>query len=62
MKRLDIFSEADMAYENPDLLEVMSLGRRFGPLSYRFLMGPPLLGIEVATFTMMREHPLQQPN
>jgi len=23
-------SEADMAYENPDLLEVMSLGRRFG--------------------------------
>ena len=24
-------SEADMLYENPDLLEVMSLGRRFGP-------------------------------
>jgi TldD protein len=24
-------SEADMAYENPDLLESMSLGRRFGP-------------------------------
>ncbi|MEB3830966.1 TldD/PmbA family protein [Phormidium sp. CCY1219] len=24
-------SEADMAYENPDVLEVMSLGRRFGP-------------------------------
>lgn len=24
-------SEADMAYENPDLLEVMTLGRRFGP-------------------------------
>ncbi|MCS6814164.1 MAG: TldD/PmbA family protein, partial [Cyanobacteria bacterium] len=24
-------SEADMAYENPDLLEVMELGRRFGP-------------------------------
>ncbi len=24
-------SEADMAYENPDLLEVMSLGRQFGP-------------------------------
>lgn len=24
-------SEADMAYENPDLLEVMSIGRRFGP-------------------------------
>lgn len=24
-------SEADMAYENPDLLEVMSMGRRFGP-------------------------------
>lgn len=24
-------SEADMAYENPDLLEVMSKGRRFGP-------------------------------
>ncbi|MFM6007520.1 MAG: metallopeptidase TldD-related protein, partial [Sphaerospermopsis kisseleviana] len=23
-------SEADMAYENPDLLEVMTLGRRFG--------------------------------
>ena len=24
-------SEADMLYENPDILEVMSLGRRFGP-------------------------------
>jgi TldD protein len=24
-------SEADMAYENPDLLEAMSIGRRFGP-------------------------------
>jgi TldD protein len=24
-------SEADMAYENPDILEVMSLGRQFGP-------------------------------
>ncbi|MDP5016183.1 MAG: TldD/PmbA family protein, partial [Dolichospermum sp.] len=24
-------SEADMAYENPDILEVMTLGRRFGP-------------------------------
>ncbi|MDX2241752.1 MAG: TldD/PmbA family protein [Leptolyngbyaceae cyanobacterium bins.302] len=24
-------SEADMAYENPDLMETMSLGRRFGP-------------------------------
>ena len=24
-------SEADMAYENPDLLEVMSMGKRFGP-------------------------------
>jgi len=24
-------SEADMAYENPDLLEAMSMGRRFGP-------------------------------
>jgi TldD protein len=24
-------SEADMAYENPDLLETMSIGRRFGP-------------------------------
>lgn len=24
-------SEADMTYENPDLLEVMTLGRRFGP-------------------------------
>ena len=24
-------SEADMAYENPDLLEVMSMGRKFGP-------------------------------
>ncbi len=24
-------SEADMAYENPDILEVMTIGRRFGP-------------------------------
>jgi TldD protein len=25
-------SEADMTYENPDLMEVMSLGRQFGPI------------------------------
>jgi len=36
-------SEADMAYENPDLLEVMSLGRRFGPKFLNILDGaqPP---------------------
>lgn len=32
-------SEADMAYENPDLLEVMSLGRRFGPTDLQILDG-----------------------
>ncbi len=32
-------SEADMAYENPDLLEVMSLGRRFGPKTLNILDG-----------------------
>ncbi|UFP93333.1 TldD/PmbA family protein [Gloeobacter morelensis] len=32
-------SEADMAYENPDLLEVMSLGRRFGPSGLNILDG-----------------------
>lgn len=36
-------SEADMAYENPDLLEVMSLGRRFGPPELQIFDGaaPP---------------------
>ncbi len=36
-------SEADMAYENPDLLEVMSLGRRFGPKELQIFDGaaPP---------------------
>ena len=32
-------SEADMAYENPDLLEVMSIGRRFGPQELQIFDG-----------------------
>lgn len=32
-------SEADMAYENPDILEVMSLGRRFGPENLQIFDG-----------------------
>jgi TldD protein len=32
-------SEADMAYENPDLLEVMTLGRRFGPTDLQIFDG-----------------------
>jgi TldD protein len=32
-------SEADMAYENPDLLEVMSLGRQFGPADLQIYDG-----------------------
>ncbi|MEB3357787.1 MAG: TldD/PmbA family protein [Synechococcales bacterium] len=32
-------SEADMAYENPDLLEVMTLGRRFGPADLQIFDG-----------------------
>jgi TldD protein len=32
-------SEADMAYENPDLLEVMSMGRRFGPKELQIFDG-----------------------
>jgi TldD protein len=32
-------SEADMAYENPDLLETMSLGRRFGPADLQIFDG-----------------------
>ena len=36
-------SEADMAYENPDLLEVMSMGRQFGPEELQIFDGaaPP---------------------
>ncbi|MBF2025417.1 MAG: TldD/PmbA family protein [Oscillatoriales cyanobacterium C42_A2020_001] len=36
-------SEADMTYENPDLLETMSLGRRFGPEDLQIFDGaaPP---------------------
>lgn len=36
-------SEADMAYENPDLLEVMSMGREFGPEELQIFDGaaPP---------------------
>jgi TldD protein len=37
-------SEADMAYENPDLLEVMSLGRRFGPPDLQILDGAAPIG------------------
>ena len=32
-------SEADMLYENPDLLEVMSMGRRFGPKELQIFDG-----------------------
>ncbi len=37
-------SEADMAYENPDLLEVMSLGRRFGPPELQIFDGAAVAG------------------
>jgi TldD protein len=37
-------SEADMAYENPDLLEVMSMGRRFGPKELQIFDGAAPLG------------------
>lgn len=39
-------SEADMAYENPDILEVMTIGRRFGPENLQIFDGakvPPVL-------------------
>ncbi|NEQ39134.1 MAG: TldD/PmbA family protein [Okeania sp. SIO3I5] len=42
-------SEADMVYENPDLLEVMTIGRRFGPENLQIFDGakvPPLLNAE----------------
>jgi TldD protein len=32
-------SEADMTYENPDLLEVMSMGKRFGPKELQIFDG-----------------------
>ncbi|PMB17637.1 TldD/PmbA family protein [Fischerella thermalis] len=37
-------SEADMAYENPDLLEVMTFGRRFGPEELQIFDGAALTG------------------
>jgi TldD protein len=37
-------SEADMAYENPDLLEVMSLGRRFGTPELQIYDGAAIPG------------------
>jgi TldD protein len=37
-------SEADMTYENPDLLEVMTLGRRFGPKDLQIFDGAALAG------------------
>ncbi|MGD1858602.1 MAG: TldD/PmbA family protein [Leptolyngbyaceae cyanobacterium] len=37
-------SEADMVYENPDLLEVMTLGRRFGPEDLQIFDGAALGG------------------
>jgi TldD protein len=37
-------SEADMVYENPDLLETMSLGRQFGPQELQIFDGAQLLG------------------
>ncbi|MEO0409926.1 MAG: TldD/PmbA family protein, partial [Cyanobacteria bacterium P01_A01_bin.135] len=37
-------SEADMSYESPDLLEVMALGRRFGPSGLQVFDGAALGG------------------
>lgn len=37
-------SEADMAYENPELMEVMSLGRRFGPKELQIFDGAASVG------------------
>lgn len=37
-------SEADMLYENPDLLEVMSIGRRFGAESLQIFDGAAPIG------------------
>jgi TldD protein len=37
-------SEADMAYENPDLLETMSFGRKFGPEDLQIFDGASLEG------------------
>jgi len=37
-------SEADMAYENPDLLEVMTIGRRFGPPDLQIFDGAAPVG------------------
>jgi TldD protein len=37
-------SEADMAYENPELLEAMSMGRRFGPDNLQIFDGAALPG------------------
>jgi len=37
-------SEADMTYENPELLEAMSMGRRFGPENLQIFDGAALQG------------------
>lgn len=37
-------SEADMAYESPDLMETMSLGRRFGPENLQIFDGAKIEG------------------
>ncbi|MBE9032729.1 TldD/PmbA family protein [filamentous cyanobacterium LEGE 11480] len=37
-------SEADMAYESPDLMETMSLGRRFGPENLQIFDGASVPG------------------
>ncbi|TVQ48104.1 MAG: TldD/PmbA family protein [Gloeocapsa sp. DLM2.Bin57] len=37
-------SEADMLYENPDLLEVMTLGKKFGPPELQILDGASPVG------------------
>ena len=39
-------SEADMAYENPDLLEVMSMGKRFGPSDLQIFDGAAAIASE----------------
>jgi TldD protein len=54
-------SEADMAYENPDLLEVMSLGRQFGPSDLQIFDGSRAdLAIAAASSTTTKAHPPPQ--
>jgi len=60
-RSLGHLSEADMTYENPDLLEVMSIRRQFGPEITKFFDGGATRGHRGSYFSTTTKAPHRYP-